>query len=115
MDDACLDYAFNNLKDDIRSSMNVAWLPKEYCRYAWWIFDKPVIDHPEFPYGGEAWKELQSQHGLSRFYTQACTSREVNKQLRQSVLDLDQMQVLRVVPDRQLVPVGSIDIPVFRS
>ncbi len=79
------------------------------------FFDKPVIDHPEFPYGGEAWKELQSQDGLSRFYTQACASRQINKQLRQSVLDLDQMQVLRVDPDRQLVPVGSIDIPVFRS
>jgi hypothetical protein len=114
VDDVCLDYAFNNLSEDVRSPMKVAWLPKEYCRYAWWIFDKPVIDHPAFPYGGEAWKALESQDGKSHFYTQACSSRQVNDQLRQCVLDLDEMKVLCVVADRQLAPFGSIVIPVFR-
>jgi hypothetical protein len=46
-DDRSLDFAFNNKfeKGVIRSY----WLPKSYARYAFWIFDKPIINHPDFP------------------------------------------------------------------
>jgi hypothetical protein len=45
-DDHCLDVAFNYRPPD---KLRVAWLPKEYARYGFWIFSAPVIDHPEFP------------------------------------------------------------------
>ena len=44
-DDWCLDFAFNNSNN----SLKLFNLPKSYARYAFWIFDKPVIDHPDIP------------------------------------------------------------------
>lgn len=45
-DDHALDVAFNQFPP---GTLRVKWLPKEYARYAFWIFTKPVIDHPELP------------------------------------------------------------------
>lgn len=45
-DDHCLDVAFNYRPPD---NLRFTWLSKQYGRYAFWIFDEPVIDHPEFP------------------------------------------------------------------
>lgn len=45
-DDHCLDVAFNYRPSD---DLQFAWLPKEYARYAFWIFSQPAIDHPEIP------------------------------------------------------------------
>jgi hypothetical protein len=44
-DDHGLDFAFNHAGADLRAH----WLPKEYARYAFWIYVDPVIDHPDFP------------------------------------------------------------------
>jgi len=44
-DDHCLDFAFNHRAPDMRAR----WLPKEYARYAFWMYADPVIDHPDFP------------------------------------------------------------------
>jgi hypothetical protein len=45
-DDHCLDVAFNYRSPD---RLRFEWLPKEYARYAFWIFSDPIIDHPELP------------------------------------------------------------------
>ncbi len=45
-DDHCLDFAYNH---GDRAGLNPHWLPKAYCRYAFWPYADPVIDHPEFP------------------------------------------------------------------
>lgn len=47
-DDIALDFAFNNNTDKL-AGMRCLWLPKSYARYAWWIFDKPIINHPYLP------------------------------------------------------------------
>ena len=55
-DDHCLDAAFNygNVP-----GLNPSWLPKAYCRYAFWPYVRPVIDHPEFPAPDAGqWKDL---------------------------------------------------------
>jgi hypothetical protein len=44
-DDHCLDFAFNHAGDGVHAQ----WLPKEYARYAFWMYADPVIDHPDFP------------------------------------------------------------------
>jgi hypothetical protein len=64
-DDNCLDYAFNNLNC---SDIKTHWLPKAYCRYGWWIFDEPVIDHPEIPQSRNESAILNELNGLHRFY-----------------------------------------------
>jgi hypothetical protein len=45
-DDHCLDFAFNHGQ---HPGLNPRWLPKDYCRYAFWPYVEAVIDHPEFP------------------------------------------------------------------
>jgi hypothetical protein len=45
-DDHCLDFAYNH---GDRGGLKSRWLPKDYCRYAFWPYVDPVIDHPEFP------------------------------------------------------------------
>jgi hypothetical protein len=45
-DDQCLDMAFNHGRLE---GLHPHWLPKAYCRYAFWPYVRPVIDHPEFP------------------------------------------------------------------
>jgi len=55
-DDQCLDFAFNH---GAHPGLNAAWLPKEYCRYAFWPYVEPVIDHPELPSSArDKWKDL---------------------------------------------------------
>jgi hypothetical protein len=45
-DDQCLDFAYNH---GDRSGLNPHWLTKAYCRYVFWPYVQPVIDHPQFP------------------------------------------------------------------
>ena len=45
-DDQCLDFAYNH---GDRTGLKPEWLPKSYCRYAYWIYAQPIIDHPQFP------------------------------------------------------------------
>jgi len=59
-DDECLDYAFNNFKKNI---IKAFWLPKSYARYAFWIFDKPAINHPDFPSIGSKFKKINLEEG----------------------------------------------------
>ena len=45
VDDQTLDYTYNfslNTND-----LNTIWFDKSYCRYKWWIFSKPIINHPD--------------------------------------------------------------------
>ena len=45
-DDHTLDYTFNFTLND-KKNLNVEWLDKSYCRYNFWIFTSPIIDHPD--------------------------------------------------------------------
>ena len=65
-DDHSLDFAFNNLTHSRCMPLRHSWLPKSYCRYAWWIFDKPTIDHPDFPYSGGKWALVEDSEGRPR-------------------------------------------------
>jgi len=50
VDDQCLDVAFNSRLTGIRKPRS-SWLDKAYARYLFWIYARPVIDHPQFPAG----------------------------------------------------------------
>ncbi len=66
-DDQCLDFAFNN-RPEIISHVKTAWLDKSYARIAWWIYTKPVINHPEFPIKSGPAVNLDKIGEKSRFY-----------------------------------------------
>jgi hypothetical protein len=60
-DDICLDFSYNNYFD--KGMMKSYWLPKSYARYAFWIFDKPIINHPDLPHVGSQFQELKLNQG----------------------------------------------------
>ena len=64
-DDKCLDFAFNHYPAS-GPALTAAWLDKAYARYAWWIYQRPVIDHPEFPSLGEGFEPLHALDGKPR-------------------------------------------------
>jgi hypothetical protein len=64
-DDTCLDFTYNNFAGEAKIS--ASWLSKDYARYAWWIYVKPVIDHPDFPNAGD-FARIPENGTLKRFY-----------------------------------------------
>ena len=60
-DDISLDFSYNNNAE--RNSMRPFWLPKSYARYAFWIFDRPTINHPEMPDGGSQFQSIKLKEG----------------------------------------------------
>ena len=67
-DDYCLDFSFNNFFELYDKNIKYYWLPKSYARYAWWIFDQPIIDHPQIPNTTTKWNEVTDQNGRKRYY-----------------------------------------------
>lgn len=80
-DDHCLDFSFNNFNKKYNNKLNHYWLTKSYARYAWWIFDQPVIDHPQIPNTSTKWNEPIDSEGRKRFYPESftTTSKKVSK------------------------------------
>jgi hypothetical protein len=75
-DDKCLDYAFNNPAPDI-AALKTAWLEKSYARIAWWIYERPVINHPDIPSGGNDFEQIQDPSGACIFYKERAELRRV--------------------------------------
>lgn len=65
-DDVCLDFTFNNPQGQWLG-LRPSWLPKSYARYPWWIFDEPIIDHPDIPYQG-AVAQIDDPQGRQQYY-----------------------------------------------
>jgi hypothetical protein len=60
-DDISLDFAYNNNVE--RALIRPFWLPKSYARYAFWIFDKPTINHPDMPNEGAQFQKIKLKEG----------------------------------------------------
>lgn len=67
-DDISLDFTFNNDFSSLHQRLKPVWLPKSYVRYPFWIFDEPVISHPEFPLVVHEWQDIVDVAGRQRFY-----------------------------------------------
>ena len=60
-DDTSLDFAHNTNFD--KNIIKSYWLPKRYARYGFWIFDKPVINHPDIPDKETQWQDIKLKEG----------------------------------------------------
>jgi tetratricopeptide (TPR) repeat protein len=69
-DDECLDYTYNNFILDLED-LEPFWLDKSYCRYPWWPHIKPIILHPDLPYGGRSC-HITEINNRQRFYPIKC-------------------------------------------
>ena len=77
-DDHSLDYAFNNLP--FADKLKTFWLPRAYARYAWWIFDTPVLNHPDYPNPGVGSVPLAEFRGRPRVHMEQLTPRDLTSQ-----------------------------------
>ena len=73
-DDECLDYAFNNLGDELEK-MKPFWLDKSYLRLPWWPHIKPVILHTTLPTAGTGRASVPERDHQKRFYPEQCRQR----------------------------------------
>lgn len=92
-DDQCLDFAYNH---GDRTGLKPHWLPKSCCRYAYWIYVQPVIDHPQFPAPASG---VYQQLGSERFDKSQLRRVEKDEPFpRDWVVDAAQKQLLRPGP-----------------
>lgn len=64
-DDQCLDFVYNNYSAEI-PELRVRWLDKSYARCAYWIYVKPVINHPEIPHTNQGFARLEMIGDMTR-------------------------------------------------
>jgi hypothetical protein len=105
-DDESLDYAYNFLvsKRGIRS----AWLSKEYCRYLWWIYVKPIIDHPQFPAIQKTERAFRIATGKSCFNSASCQVQSARGPFpRDCLIDTKEKQLLRADEKGALTVIGK--------
>lgn len=108
-DDWALDFTFNNLAVDLLQNMRVEWLPKSYCRYPWWIFDEPIIDHPEIPFIGNRSAEIKDDQGRQRVKIEELKTKNESKFLNENeIIDTEEKLIIGVKKEHFFV-VKAID------
>lgn len=111
-DDKCLDHAFNNCPAGA-VPMRAAWLPKAYARYAWWIYERPFIDHPEHPASADGFVPLDELDGKRRIYTQCLREPEVAYVFPKDCLIDTETRTLLRLSDQGWRPVAKFSIPLW--
>lgn len=95
-DDQCLDYAFNFRRPTTRDA-RWAWFDKAYARYLFWIYVRPIIDHPQNPAPGDpAGPKIVSATGAPRWRTDNMETRTEGRLFpRDALIDADRRLILR--------------------
>ena len=99
-DDQTLDYTFNNIKDNLKN-IKTYWLDKSYCRCKFWIFTKPVIDHPDNISNRQKFT-LKKIYELDRFDEKKMGIRRIKKDFAFSIIDVKTKR-LYVLKNNKLV------------
>ena len=99
-DDQTLDFTYNNIKDDLKKIKSY-WLDKSYCRCQFWIFTKPVIDHPDKISNRQKFT-LKEIYKLDRFDEKKMGIRRKKKDLAFSIIDV-KTKSLYVLKNNKLV------------
>ena len=109
-DDAALNFTFNNLTrlSWLSWLLRVQWLPKSYARIAWWIYEEPVINHPELPTRSIWHAEIKDPQGRKEFYFSRMEPRKpVGLFPRGYIIDAEQRMLCKL-EDGRVVPIGPI-------
>ena len=110
-DDHCLDYAFNNFDSQIKTY----WLRKSYARYAWWIFDEPIIDHPQIPYGGSEFLDLNPTDGTKRVYIDRLIETKCTPQIPQGFILNSNTNELYKLENDNIVFQSKNNLPIWKE
>lgn len=110
-DDEALTFAFNNLtrRSWLYWLLKVRWLPKSYARIPYWIYCKPVINHPD-PYipgqSSGSFSAIKDPKGRRAVYKSAMERRKPTLLFpRDCIIDTEKHMVCKLV-EGQLVPIG---------
>tara|TARA_B100001121_G_C18646673_1_gene602025 strand:+ start:590 stop:1483 length:894 start_codon:yes stop_codon:yes gene_type:complete len=85
-DDQTLDFTYNNIKNDLKK-IKTFWLDKSYCRCRFWIFTKPVIDHPDNISNRQKFT-LKNMYKLDRFDEKKMGIRRKKKDFAFGIIDV---------------------------
>lgn len=105
-DDELLDAAFNKT---VSEKPNSIWLDAEYCRYPFFIFTKPIIDHPDRPADYSYARSYEAATGADRYDVAKTTPKSPPPV--PSGLHIDALN--RLVFDRNGLLVGPLEREVF--
>ncbi len=95
-DDQCLDFAFNNYPANA-PKIKTVWFDKSYARYSWWIYVKPVINHPEIPCAGALTVPIDQYADKQRVYWTATQPHPVQPVIpRDCLIDTATSMLLRM-------------------
>lgn len=109
-DDKCLDFAFNNRT---AGAMKVAWLEKRYARYAWWIYEQPIIDHPQQPASGKGFAPLEQLGGRRRIDSDSLKPLEVPYVFpKDCLIDTETRRLFRL-QQQEWREAGRVSIPLW--
>jgi hypothetical protein len=106
-DDECLSFAFNNLGTADREALKVSWLPKAYARIAYWIYEKPVINHKEHP-SIAPFKRIDDPAGRKSIYESRVEKRNVARLFPTDCIIDTEKRLLCKFFEGALVPVQVI-------
>ena len=112
-DDPCLDFVFNNLtrRQWLSWVLRVHWLPKAYARIAWWIYIRPVINHPDRPRADPRanTEVFDDAKGRKRYYPARMQRTNALLFPRDCIIDTARNMVCKMV-DNELVAVEPTDL-----
>lgn len=109
-----LDFVFN-YRGDALPGLKTAWLDKGYVRFPWWIYVKPVIDHPATPGGGGEWPEsLEKNEGVPRFDYRKLKKHAADPVFpRDCMIDTVENRLVRSGYDGSMQTVGPLPVPIW--
>lgn len=95
-DDDCLCYAWNNRAASL-TGLRASWLPKEYARYAWWIYVKPVINHPDFAASAVHFASIPESDGKKQFYPERAERLDAPRLFPlDRIIDVERRRLLKI-------------------
>ena len=105
-DDSCMAFAFNNRGAQF-PAIRSQWLPKEYVRRAFWIYVKPVIDHPDLDVPGRGLPSIPDGPEGKEFYRERVEN--IPERFSESCIIDIQERMICVAVDGKLTVVGPTD------
>jgi len=108
-DDVCLSFTYNNLGARAEA-LKTRWLPKAYARYIWWIYEKPVINHKDYPQPASHFVPIEDPAGRKWVYDALVERRKIERLFpKDCVIDTQDRMVCKLV-DGRVIPVKPTEL-----
>ena len=107
-DDQTLDYTFNFI---FKNKLNIKWFDKSYCRYNFWIFSRPIIDHPD-NLNQRIDQSFKTLYKKDRINYDILKKRNYRKFSKNYLLDIEKKKIFSPI-NQELIFIKNFDDKVF--